>query len=90
MKLIEFTYTKSDGKVSQRAIIELLCPQKHFEGIDVTQLEEGEFAEFTLAMREMKDRQYAETMELLARHDLKHNYRKFLPEQMSNVTTEHV
>jgi hypothetical protein len=90
MKLLEFTYTKADGKTSQRAVIELLSPQKHFEGIDVTQLEEAEFADFTLEMREMKDRQYAETMELLAKHDLKHNYRKFLPEQMSNVTTEHV
>lgn len=90
MKLVEFTYTKADGSASQRAVIEVTAPQKHFEGIDVTQLDEAEFATFTLAMRELKDRQYAETMALLAEHDLKHNYRKFLPEQMSNVVTEHV
>lgn len=90
MKLLEFTYTKADGSTSQRAVIELMSPSKHFEGIDVSQLEEGEFASFTNAMRELKDKQYAETMALLAEHDLKHNYRKFLPEQMTNVITEHV
>lgn len=90
MKLIEFTYTKTDGKQSERAVIEVLAPQKHLEAIDVSELEETEFAKFTLAMRELKDRQYAETMALLAEHDLKHNYRRFIPEQMSNVRSEHV
>lgn len=90
MKLIEFTYTKADGKQSERAVIEVSSPQKHLEAIDVSELDESEFAKFTLAMRELKDRQYTETMALLAEHDLKHNYRRFIPEQMTNVRSEHV
>lgn len=90
MKLVEFKYTKSDGAVSERAVIELQQPSKHFEGIDVSELPEAEFAVFVQEFRELKNAQHAATMELLAKHDLKHNYRRFLPEQMAAVTSEHI
>ena len=90
MKFVEFKYTKADGSVSDRAIIELVTPTKYVEGIDVTQLPEVEFATFTAAMAEMKRVHHEETMELLADFDLKHNYRKFIPEQMTNVVSEFV
>jgi hypothetical protein len=90
MKFVEFKYTKKDGTVSDRAIIELVTPTKFVEGIDVTQLPEGEFAAFTSAMRNLKQQQHDATMQLLADFDLKHNYRKFTPENMTNVTTEYV
>lgn len=90
MKLLEFTYTKADGSVSTRAVIETSTPQKHVEGIDISDMPEEQFAEFTLAMRELKDKQHQDTMALLAAHDLKHNYRRFIPEQMTNIVTEYV
>jgi hypothetical protein len=90
MKFVEFKYTKADGSVSDRAIIELVTPTKYVEGIDVTQLPEVEFAAFTTAMAEMKRTQHEQTMQLLADFDLKHNYRKFIPEQMTNVISEFV
>jgi hypothetical protein len=90
MKLIEFTYTKSDGTQSERAVIELMQPTKFVEGIDVTQLPEAEFADFVQEFRELKNAQHEATMALLAKHDLKHNYRRFLPENMEAVTTEQV
>lgn len=90
MKLIEFTYTKADGSQSERAVIELMQPTKFVEGIDVTQLPEAEFADFVQEFRELKNAQHEATMALLAKHDLKHNYRRFLPENMEAVTTEQV
>lgn len=90
MKLQEFTYTKADGTISQRAIIVTSEPTKNISGYDVTQLSESEFAEFVEAYRVLKDRQLQETMELLSKFELNNSYRNFIPERMSNITTEHV
>jgi hypothetical protein len=90
MKLLEFKYTKADGSVSDRAVIELVTPTQFVEGIDVTQLQEGEFALFANEMRELKNAQHEATMALLAKHDLKHNYRRFSPDKMSALNTEYI
>jgi hypothetical protein len=90
MKFVEFNYTKADGTASKRAVIELLTPQKYFEGIDVTQMPEDYFGEFVSAYRELKNQQHEATMNLLAEYDLKNNYRRFIPEKMTDVVTEHI
>ena len=90
MKLVEFTYTKPTGDVSQRAVIEVQQPSKHFEGIDVSELPEAEFALFVQEYRELKQAQHDATLQLLHKHDLQHNYRRFVPERMTSTTTEHI
>lgn len=90
MKFLEFNYTKADGTFSKRAVIELLAPQKHIEGIDVTQMPEDYFAEFVSAYRELKNQQHEATMKLLAEYDLKNNYRRFIPEKMTEVVSEYI
>ena len=90
MKLVEFSYTKANGDTSQRAVLEVLQPSKHFEGIDVSEMDSDAFAEFVSEYRNMKNAQHEATMALLQKHDLKHNYRRFLPEQMTVITTEHI
>jgi hypothetical protein len=90
MKLLEFTYTKADGSVSDRAIVELVTPTEFIEGIDVTKMPEDEFALFANEMRTLKTVQHEATMALLAKHDLKHNYRRFSPKQMSAINTEYI
>jgi len=90
MKLIEFTYTKADGSKSERAVVELVQPTKYVEGIDVTQMPEQEFADFCREFSLMKAAQHEETMRLLEQFDLKHNYRRFIPEQMQAVTADYV
>lgn len=90
MKLIEFTYTKTDGSKSERAVVELVQPTKYVEGIDVTQMPEQEFADFCREFSLMKAAQHEETMRLLEQFDLKHNYRRFIPEQMQAVTADYV
>lgn len=90
MKLLEFTYTKQGGDVSKRAIIELVTPTQFVEGWDVTSLTETEFAQFTETMGALRRKQHEETMQLLQDFDLKHNYRRFKPEGMSDVQVEYV
>ena len=90
MKLVEFQYTKANGDVSQRAVIEVVQPSKHFEGIDVSQLPQDDFAVFVQEYRELRQAQHDEIMKLLAKHDLTHDYRRFLPERMTNTKTEHI
>jgi hypothetical protein len=90
MKLLEFTYTKSGGDISKRAVIELVTPTQFVEGWDVTNLDESEFAKFTQVMGDLRRRQHEETMQLLQDFDLKHNYRRFKPEGMTDVQVEYV
>ena len=90
MKLLEFTYTKQGGDVSKRAVIELVTPTSFVEGWDVSSLDNNEFARFAQSMGELRRRQHEETMQLLQEFDLKHNYRRFKPESMSDVQVEYV
>ena len=90
MKLIEFTYTKTNGDVSERAVVVTQEPSKLLSGIDVSELPELEFATFIQDMRELKNRQHQEMMDLMEKHDLKHNFRQFSAEKMTNVQSEWV
>ena len=90
MKLLEFNYTKQAGDVSKRAVIELVTPTIFVEGWYVTSLDNNEFAKFARSMGELRRRQHEETMQLLQEFDLKHNYRRFKPEGMSDVQVEYV
>jgi hypothetical protein len=90
MKIKEFTYTKPNGDVSQRAVVELVSPTEHMEGIDVTELDQDQYAAFIGQLRELEGEMYKRRLELYADFDLQHNYRRFLPQRKTNVTTEFV
>jgi hypothetical protein len=88
MKIKEFTYTKPNGDVSQRTLIELVSPTSHIEGIDVSELDMDQYAEFVQRLRDLEAQTYNQRMQLYADFDLGNNYRRFVPERMTNVTTE--
>lgn len=88
MKIKEFTYTKPNGDVSQRTVIELVSPTEHIEGIDVSELSMDDYADFVLKLRELESNLYTQRMALYSEFDLSHNYRRFVPDRMTNVTTE--
>jgi hypothetical protein len=90
MNLLEFTYKKADGTTTSRAIIELVKPTTFVEGIDVSQMPQDEFADFCREFSALKAVQHEETMAMLSQFDLKHNYRRFIPEQMSDVVVDYV
>lgn len=88
MKIKEFTYTKPNGDVSQRTLVELVSPTEHVEGIDVSELDMDQYAEFIQRLRELENQIYNQRMALYADFDLGNNYRRFVPARMTNVTTE--
>lgn len=86
MKTLTFKYTKSDNSVSERTLLVMTSPSDAFSGIDVSSLDDNSAAEF-LAMASKLNDEYLEMMKALqARFDLKHNFRKFLPAGMSDIT----
>lgn len=87
MKLVEFQYIKQNGDVSQRAVVVTHEPQQNLGGIDVTQLDDDDFVAFIDEYREIKNRQHEELMQLMQKHDLKHNFRQFIPNKMQVVET---
>jgi hypothetical protein len=90
MKVKEFTYTKANGDVSQRVLVELVTPSEHVEGIDVTNLDMDRYAEFTTELKAIEQELFNRRMALYSDFDLQHNYRRFLPSNMTNVTTEFI
>lgn len=90
MNLVEFNYKKANGDESARAVIELVKPSNHFEGLDVSSMDESSFSDFISEYRALKNRQHEEFQHLLALHDLTHNYRRFTPGSMTNVVSEHI
>lgn len=90
MKIKEFTYTKPNGDVSQRTLVELVTPTEHIEGIDVSNLDMDNYAEFISKLKALEDEVYIRRLELYSDFDLAHSYRRFVPARMTNVTTEFV
>lgn len=90
MKLVEFQYTKQNGDVSQRAVVVTHEPQQNLGGIDVTQLGDDDFVAFIDEYRAIKNRQHEELMQLMQKHDLKHNFRQFIPNKMQVVETSFI
>jgi len=85
MKTIEFTYTDAKGKVSTRTLVALSGPKDSYEGIDVSNMPADEFGEFLAAYDELHKKQLQELYTLQEKFDLKHNYRKFLTERMTDI-----
>jgi len=89
MKIKEFTYTKPNGDVTQRTLVELVSPTEHIEGIDVSALDMDSYAEFIQKLNDLEKEIYSKRIELYNQFDLNHNYRRFIPNRMTNVVTEY-
>jgi hypothetical protein len=85
MKTLTFNYTKKDGSTSERIILALVTPGKMYAGIDLSSLDPEQGAEFVNRYEELHADFMAEVKELQAEFDLKHNYRQFLEEGMSDI-----
>ncbi len=90
MKIMEFQYTKSNGEVSNRTVAVLLEPCKFVEGIDVSDMDNDEFAEFTAEYTNLYEKWKQDQLAIFNKFDRKHNYRRFSPENMKDVTLEYV
>ena len=85
MKTLNFKYTKKDGSVSERLLLAMTQPTDKFAGIDVTQLEPNEAAEFIALANTLHSEYLSKLLEIQERYDLKHNYRQFLASGVTNL-----
>ena len=90
MKLTEFTYTKRNGDVSQRAVLVTQEPNKFLQGVDVSELDNEDLGELITKLRALEDRVQAERAALMAEYDLTYSFRQFDPQLISDQTVEWV
>jgi DNA-binding transcriptional regulator PaaX len=90
VRLANFTYVKSNGSKSDRTLAVTMEPSKFVEGIDISELSQDEFADFVNEYSKVLDEFKATQQILIDKFDLKHRYRRFIPEQMLNAEIENV
>lgn len=91
MELVQFVYTKAtDGSVSNRDLVVMSRPSQNYAGYDVTGMSEIDFANFVRELNALQDKQKLEMLMLVEKYDLRNSYRQFVPERMSQKTSEHI
>lgn len=85
MKTITFTYTKPDMSISERTLLATVVPGDVYAGIDITSIGPERGAVFVNAYEELYADFIAAVNDLKAEFDLKHNYRQFKADRMSDV-----
>ena len=85
MKTITFVYKKPDNSISERTLLALTQPSVMYSGIDISSLEPSIGAEFVNRYEALHQDFLAEVKELQAEFDVKHNYRQFKADAMSDV-----
>ena len=93
MKYAEFTYTKPNGEVSQRSILAVAYPrpeEKSYKGYDVSDMGVEEFSEYLTRLNALRQKQKEELDALAAEFDLKHSFRNFLVERITNLSYEDI
>lgn len=89
MKVVSFNYTKANGDLSYREVVEVVKPTPNFSGYDVTDMDNELFAEFIDAYNGLLDKHKLEMQNLLNAFDLNHAFKQFKPEGMSDVEAEY-
>ena len=90
MNLITFTYYKAGGKSSERALAPIIVPSKFYEGIDISELDDIQQAEYVMAIDVAKAAFVAECARIQAQYDVKTMYRRFNPSRMTKVVIEDI
>jgi hypothetical protein len=85
MKIAKFTYEDLKGKVTERKVLVISEPTNKVSGIDIGELAAAEQQEFAEAYQQLLNTFVAEVSALKAAWDVKHNYRQFIADRMTNT-----
>lgn len=88
MKVLEFTYTKPTGDVSKRALVEVSKPSKFISGYDISEMDAETVLEFASEFNALEASFAEARLALQTKYDIKHNFRQFDPERMTETTHE--
>lgn len=89
IEIMEFTYV-TEKKTSKRVFIPLTKPAVNYFGIDITEIS-GDDEEVTKLLDELlaiEEERSAKLALVMAKHDVKQNFRNFISEKMQDITTE--
>lgn len=86
MQIASFDYTKASGDVSKRDVLVVSEPTNVVFGIDLSELNPDDMAEFLEDYRKVFDAKQRELAEVMAKYDLANRFRRFIPEGMANIT----
>lgn len=90
MNILNFKYTKSDGKTTDRVLLIHGAPSKLYAGTDISSLDMEAQVSYSQAVQAAKDIYLATVKALNDQYDLNYNYRQFDPTKMSEVVEEEI
>lgn len=85
MKILTFTYTKSDGTKSFRTLVVQVEPNKMYEGTDISSLEGVDQVMYAQEVNAIQLEFMQKMQQLKADYDVQDNYRRFDPAKMSGT-----
>ena len=88
MKLAKFNYTDLKGKQSSRKVLVMSTPTNKLSGIDVTEYSDEDIAEFAVDFDNLHEEYMSAVEDLKNAFDMKHNYRQFLEQSITDMETE--
>ncbi|HEY9706380.1 MAG TPA: hypothetical protein V6C58_28345 [Allocoleopsis sp.] len=86
MKLITFTYTKDSGDVSERTLLAMVTPNNYYAGIDMSDIDDVQAMNFVHEAKIVHEEYLEKLRTLQHKFDLKHSYRQFKPQNMTDIT----
>lgn len=89
MSIISFNYVKKGADTSQpKVMIPISKPSDKYFGIDITELDPEDQGEISAKLEKLQNTFSTEVENLMIDYDLKHCYRYFFEEKMSDVVIE--
>lgn len=89
MEFMDFTYTKPNSPAKARTLLVLGKPSQNYFGIDMSDMLTDEYHAFSTEFNQLQREFEQKKADLMARYDLKYNYRQFSPDRMQDVTVYH-
>lgn len=86
--MLHFTYTKDDGKTSDRVLMVMEEPTDKYFGIDISELSEVEQGEFAAAFSKIMDDKAEAIWQLMYDFDVRRKFRYFIPSKMTDIVKE--
>lgn len=88
MKIAEFDYVDLKGKESHRVVFLTGAPSNKYSGIDLTKVEEEDAGLFINEYQTLQENFQKEVELLKEKYDVKHNFRQFLEQSVSNLVID--
>jgi len=89
MSIISFDYVKQGAtEPKAKLMVPIVKPTNKYFGIDITELDPEDQGTFTASIEKLIDLHKKNVDELMEKYDIKHSYRYYFPDKMTNIIIE--